>query len=398
MDAMDMIAPTRNILRDYPTKRVMPYDGMAVTAEVWEDALAHTRRLLHYHALLQHGHGIVAGLEVVASDPSDTSVYIRPGAAVSPSGALIVITEPVLQPVGADEGMAHLVLVYAESEPAYERSAGGPGDRLWVNSGYYVEVMAELPDGPCVELARVRRSSKTASVYNAGNPLHPGDDEIDMRIRREIGPALPVVAGAGIVHFGNVTCDDTLRGMDALSRSLKRAGVNLWVDDQVSPAGPLDGFDLLYAVGHGEFQMTADEMTALYHFVQNGGLLVTESCRREANAEKSDAAFRDMFESMGLTLEEARAGHPLLSEPHLFAAAPEGFEEAPALLATEGVVFSTADYLSAWQGLRKSGAASREVIRAAHEWGENLVRMAASRRAQFGRIVPAVSGDLSQRP
>lgn len=390
MDAMDTIAPSRNILRDYPTKRVMPYDGMAVTAEVWEDAMAHSRRLLQYHALLQHGCGIVAGLEVVASDPSDTSVYIRPGAAVAPSGSLIVITEPVLQPMGAAEGDLHLVLVYAESEPAYERAAaGGPGERMWVNSGYYVEVMTELPDGPCIELARIRRSSKTATIFNAGNPLHPGEDEIDLRSRREIGPAQPVIVGAGVVHFGTSTSDDAVRGLDALSRSLKRAGVTLWVDDHVSPASPLDRYDLIYAVGHGEFQIGAEEMTALYHFVQNGGQLVTESCRREANADKSDAAFRDMFESMGMTLEDVRAGHPLLSEPHLFAAAPEGFDDASVLQAAEGVLFSAGDYLSVWQGMCSRGAASREVIRAAHEWGENLMRMTASRRSQFGRIVPA---------
>jgi hypothetical protein len=389
MDAMDMIAPARNILRDYPTKRVMPYDGMAVTAEVWEDALAHSRRLLHYHALLQHGSGIVAGLEVVASDPADTSLYIRPGAAVSPTGALIVITEPVLHPLGSAEGDVHLLLVYAESEPAYERAAGGPGDRLWVNSGFYVEAVDALPAGPCIELARIRRSAKTAPVYNAGNPVRPGEDEIDLRCRREIGPASPVVAGAGIVHFGTAACDDVAHGLDALSRALKRAGIRLWVDDNVLLGEKLDHYDLIYAVGHGAFQMSADEMTALYHFVQNGGTLVTESCRREANADKSDAAFRDMFESMGMKLADVRAGHAVLSEPHLFAAAPDGFEEAPVLQATEGVLCSMGDYASAWQGLRKGGPASREFIRSAHEWGENLIRMAASRRAQMGRIMPA---------
>lgn len=390
MDAMDTIAPSRNILRDYPTKRVMPYDGMAVTAEVWEDALAHSRRLLQYHALLQHGYGIVAGLEVVASDPSDGNVYIRPGAAVSPTGALVVITEPVLCPLHTAEGDLLLVLNYAESEPAYERAAaGGPGDRLWVNSGYDTEFLTELPAGPCIELARIRRSSKSADIFNAGNPMHPGEDEIDLRSRREIGPAQPVVAGAGVVHFGIASCDDAARGLDVLSHSLKRAGVTLWVDDNLALDGSLDRYDMIYAVGHGGFQMSAEQMTALYHFVKNGGMLVTESCRREANPDMSDSAFREMFESMGLMLEEVRAGHPLLSEPHLFAAAPDGFEGAPAMLATEGVLFSTADYASAWQGLRKDSPASREFIRAAHEWGENLIRAAAHRRAQLGRIVPA---------
>jgi hypothetical protein len=383
MDAMDTLAPSRNILRDYPTRRVMPYDGMAVTAEVWEDALAHSRRLLQYHALLQHGFGIVAGLEVVASDPADSSVYIRPGAAVAPNGALIVVTEPVLQPLNNADGDVHLLLVYAESEPAYERSAGSPGDRLWVNSGFYVEAVSDLPAGPCIELARIRRAAKTQPVYNAGNPLHPGEDEIDGRSRRVIAPAQPVIAGVGIMHFGNAT-SDVMAGWDALSHSLKRAGVALWVDDHVATSAHLQHYDILYAAGHGAFQISAEEMTALYQFVQGGGTLVVESCRREADADKGDAAFRDMFESMGMMLEEVHTGHALLSEPHLFAAAPDGFEgEAAALWAGEGIVFSASDVASVWQGARKGGPASREAIRAAHEWGENLIRMAASRRAQL---------------
>lgn len=391
MDALDTVAPSRNILRDYPLRRVMPYDGMAVTAEVWEDALAHSRQLLQYHALLQHGYGIVAGLEVVASDPSDSTVYIRPGVAVSPTGALIVINEPVLYDVRDNEGHLHLLLKYAESEPAYDRSTNsGSGDRLWVNSGFDLDVVTELPAGPCITLARIRRSSKTHPIFNAGNAIHPNDDEIDLRGRREIGPAVPVLAGIGVYHFGKQTCDDVALGLDALARSAKRAGINVWVDDNIALGQPLNQYTMIYAAGHGEFQMTAEEMTALYQFVQNGGMLITESCRREPNPAAGDGVFRDMFESMGMPLSEVRAGHSLLSEPHLFAAAPAGFDaDTPALMAGEGIVLSMADYAGAWQGLRKNGAADREFIRAAHEFGENLIRSAVARNVLMGQIVPA---------
>ena len=41
---------------------------------------------------------------------------------------------------------------------------------------------------------------------------------------------------------------------------------------------------------------------------------------------------------------------------------------------------STADYGCLWQGERRSGAAGREAIRSAHEFGGNLLALAEARR------------------
>ena len=69
-------------LQVLPTTRIKPVDGMAVTADVWEEAHDYHLRSGRGHAALLHGSGIVAGLEVIASDPADTAVYIKPGVAV----------------------------------------------------------------------------------------------------------------------------------------------------------------------------------------------------------------------------------------------------------------------------------------------------------------------------
>ena len=42
---------------------------MAVTAQVWEEAHEYHRQQLRFHALLSHRPGILAGLEVIASQP-----------------------------------------------------------------------------------------------------------------------------------------------------------------------------------------------------------------------------------------------------------------------------------------------------------------------------------------
>jgi hypothetical protein len=46
----------------------------------------------------------------------------------------------------------------------------------------------------------------------------------------------------------------------------------------------------------------------------------------------------------------------------------------------QGVILSARDYGCLWQGARRGGPASREEIRAALEWGSNVVAFAVKRR------------------
>ena len=72
----------REVLGLFPRKRIRAVDGMAVTADVWEEAHDYHRQINRLHTLLYHGAGIVTGLDVIASDPADSSVYVLPGLAM----------------------------------------------------------------------------------------------------------------------------------------------------------------------------------------------------------------------------------------------------------------------------------------------------------------------------
>ncbi|MEE8392266.1 MAG: hypothetical protein V3S14_15930, partial [Anaerolineae bacterium] len=61
-------------IKVFPAKRIKPVDGMAVTAQVWEEAHNYHQQQQRFHTMFYHGAGIVTGLEVIASDPADTSV------------------------------------------------------------------------------------------------------------------------------------------------------------------------------------------------------------------------------------------------------------------------------------------------------------------------------------
>ena len=53
-------------LKDFPTHRIKAVDGMAITADIWDQAHDYTRQLLRQHQRWQHGAGLVAGILVTA--------------------------------------------------------------------------------------------------------------------------------------------------------------------------------------------------------------------------------------------------------------------------------------------------------------------------------------------
>jgi hypothetical protein len=372
-----------DLIKTLPNRRIKATDGMAVTAEVWEEAHTYHRQHQELHALLAHGTGIVAGLQVVANDPPDTKVYIRPGMAIDPSGRAIVLNEPRTYEVGAAEGRLFIVMAYGESPAPSGNGQAQDGAPLYVQSQYSVAATSVLPAGPHVELARLVRTRRGAPIADAKDPAAPAGNELDLRFRRMSAVPVQPVASVGLVHLGGgAQPAHHGRGAQALARGLRSAGRSVWVDDGVSLDAGLAHFSLVYLVGHDTFQLSSNEMNALYGVLQKGGTLVAESCRRDAAAAgRAEASFGGLFSALGVKLENVGAGHRLLLGPALFSSPPAGFETggAPHLQAGEGVLYSTADYGCLWSGERRSGPAAREDIRAAHEFGLNLVDWALER-------------------
>ena len=376
------------LLQVFPTRRIQPVDGLAVTAAVWEEAHDYHRLRQRFHNLLGHGPGILTGLEVIASDPPDTSVYILPGVAIDTGGEVITLGEPVAYDLGAAQGPLYLLLTYGEGPPRAGTGPGPASETLYVHAEFGIETRPSLTDAVGVELARIRRQAREAPIADAQDPEQPAPNEIDLRFRREIGAAPQEVASMAVCYVGGAANERHGRGASTLGRAMRHAAKTpLWVDDDVSLGQELGSYTLVYLVGQAAFALSPDEMNALYAYLQEGGTVFFESCRQSPGAEEADGAFLDLLGSLGIQLEAVEPGHPLLSEPHLFAAPPPGFATAgePKLLAVAGVILSSHDYGCLWQGEHHGGAPSREEIRAAHEWGHNLVAYALRRRREAER-------------
>ena len=366
----------------FPLKRLKPVDGIAVTANLWDEAHEYHRLQQRYHDLLCHGSGIVAGLEVIASDPADLTIYVLPGFAIDPNGELIVIREPVAFDFNKTQGLLYLVLTYAESR-AEQETNGGP---LYIRSQFGLEAGTEFPDVPYLELARVRRT-KLGTITDPESPELPGENEIDQRYRIQSGRSAigqNTTASIAVCHTGKPKSEVGAHGCSALARSLNKSGLSVVVDNNVKILSNLEPYTLVYLVGHNGASLNREQMTSLYAYIQSGGTVFMESCRQDlaAGAQASDLVFTEMASSFGINLAELPAAHSLWVEPNLFGAPPFGFETEgdPQLLVGDGLIYSTFDYGCLWQSQRRGRTASREEIRSAHEWGENLIAFAQDRR------------------
>jgi hypothetical protein len=378
---------TAEMLRMFPRKRIKAADGMAVTAEVWEEAHEYHRQLARFHALLNHGTGIVTGLEVIASEPADSSVYILPGIAVDTIGQTIVVPEPRAFDMGRSDGLLYLIVSFGESRPQVANGRAQEDSPLYIHQQYALEAVTQLPATPHVELARVMRRGGAGNITAARDPLHPEVNEIDLRYRRHIGYEAQTVLSIGVSTLPGAENSGHGDGIGHMARSLQHLrSMPVFVDKNVRLGPGLERYTLLCLVGRDAFNLNSDQMTALWNYLQQGGTIFYESCRRMGEGEPAaDASFLALSSTLNVPLRVVESSHSLLRTPHLFGLPADGYESrgTPSLQAGEGVIFSTFDYGCIWRGERRGRPASRSEIRNAIEWGENLLAYAAERQRRF---------------
>ncbi len=332
----------------------------------------------------------MTGLEVIASDPPDSAVYVLPGIAVDSIGQTIIVHEPRAFDMGQIEGLMYLIISYNESRPQVGNGRAEPDAPLYVQTQYSLEAVDTLPATPYVELARVWRHGAGTPIIEAKVQAHPRSNEIDLRYRSHVGYTGSEPIAVAVTTLRGAEDARHSEGMANLASSLRHVGsLQVWVDQTLPQDGALESYSLLYLVGRDSFQLSSDEMSRLYGYLQQGGTIFYESCRQNANEADpaGDAAFLDLTASFGIQLQAPENNHPLLREPNLFGQFPEGFETrgTPTVRIGEGIVFSTFDFGCIWRGERRGRPASRSEIRNAMEWGENLITFAAARRKAKGQ-------------
>ncbi|MGC9400153.1 MAG: hypothetical protein ACP5HM_13585 [Anaerolineae bacterium] len=373
----------KKVLEKVPKRRLHPTDGLAVTAKVWATAHDYHRQRLEVHQALAHAPGVLLGLNVIASDPPDSTLYILPGVALTPSGEFIVVDKPVTYDLGDAEGALTLWLTYAEGPP-HSESDPETGEIAYVPAQFGVEAQPGHVTVAGVELARVRRTTGEAPLTNAKDAAFPAPNEIDLRFRRE--PRPPLTSARLAVSRWSADAKEVQRpyaaGAKALAQALRHAGhTPLWVDVNVPLDGGLNGYTALYLVAE-QTDVETETLNALYEYLQAGGTVFIEVGVKDEDGAVEAAVFNALA-SLAITLTPPEDDHPLLTTPHLFAGLPGTAPVEPdtaTLLVGKGVVFSRGKVGPLWGGQGDAAPVTRAEIRAAHEWGENLIRYALRRR------------------
>ncbi len=362
------------VLKQLPQRRMRAVDGMAVTAAVWEEAHEYHRRYQQLAALLAVGPGVVTGLEVVASDPPDRTVYITPGVAVDREGNLIVITETIAYDIGARaEGLYRLLLHYSESRPTV---TGTDSDEpQFVKHEFELEARPISTPSDALELARFDLSGQGSAVTNPTNTTAPRNNDIDRRFRTTSGDKVVETAHVGVLYLGAHQEATHREGWQALARSINRGGaLQVYIDEDVALAATLPPFTVLYLTAQQQFVLSSYELELIYSYWKNGGHLWIEPCHRAMGRGGAATSFQDMIATFGFALTPITRTDARLHQPYLFAAPPQGYSETTETLRVgERLLYSPFDYGCLWQGERESSTPSRDAIRAAHELGENLL-------------------------
>ena len=392
-------------------RRVNPFQGLVIDADIWRDAHNYHRDQQRLHVLAFHKTGIVEGLEVTASSPPDLSVAIHPGMAVDPEGNVINVPEMQrYQLQTRQKGLVYLVIQFREipAEP-YQPPEGGQPTRIL--EAYRIQERDKLPTEAYLELARIDFDPAQEAIRDAKTPSKAGKNEIDLSLRQEVSSQAPPPVPEKIPEKtaavkevtrrpeGTITLGHAVLG--GASKDLHSAGLkNLLreverqnnfatsLEENIPLDESINRCTMLYLTGNDRFELSAEQQAALGSFVQSGGVIFGEGCSageaESRGAKEFGLAFNQLASQLKCKLEIVQRGHPLLSAVHVFSEVPQGAEPGGMLLEGGNMVYSGSDYGCAWQGGREGLPLPREIIRSAFEMGANVVvhaqRAGAARR------------------
>jgi hypothetical protein len=390
----------------FQLKRVNPFQGLVIDADIWRDAHEYHRDQQKLHMLAFHNVGIVGGLEVVANKPPDLSVNIRPGMAVDPDGNIIIVAKTQRYRIQTPEKKTLYLIIQFREVPTEPHQPPEGGQPTRILEAYRIQEREKLPSEPHLELARIIFDPADEAIRDAKNPSKPGKNEIDLNFRKEaITVSLPPVErppvpekpavqveeaprrpaqtiAIGHAVLGEASQDLHISGLQNLIREINRQDsfeVNL--EENITLDEKIDRCAMIYLTGSGHFELTAEQQTAFSNFLQSGGVVFGEGCtegQQEAaskGAREFGLAFNQLAAQLNCKLEVVQRGHPLLSVIHVFAEVPPGAE--PAMLLEGGhMVYSASDYGCAWQGGHQDQPLSRDIIRGCFEIGTNIATYA----------------------
>lgn len=346
----------------FPKEIIKAYDGMAVTADIWETAHDEHRSSLRAHMLTMHRPGILFGLEVKANDPADHYVFITPGVAIDSLGRMIIVDEAIAYDFGDEgEGTYMLLLGYSEREVDGSRI-----NSKMIRKEYIIAARGALPKQPTIELARITLSQKGARIREAGNPVFPGKDELDLRFRPD-DQKIEKIIRVGVFGMGQHD-PDVETGWQVMNSEMSRMmNIRITADKLDKLTETAEAYDMVYIYNSGENNLSSEELAVLKRMHQAGKGILLDGF--DTNGYECLKKFTVNYDCETVKTKYNK----IMTQPFFFRDFPE-WVNANKFVA-DGKLVLCADCLAVgWGGIRAGNNLSREEIRTNLEWGANVIR------------------------
>ncbi|HMS56423.1 MAG TPA: DUF4159 domain-containing protein [Fimbriimonadaceae bacterium] len=373
---------------------VQPFDDLPVDAELWREAHGQHESHIRLHSAGCHRQGIVYGLEVVIDDADPSRVIVAPGLAIDSEGRSLVLTKPAIFSIDQN-GPWYIVAQYsAVDDPDSTVEVEGEVRAYRYFETCQISRVNTLPKSPYVELGRVERSPGEKPLSYAKNAYDPVKDEINYLYRVLSFPycyADGVVAEYPLVpNDAKASWKPNRVGLAALIREGANRGFHL------SFGGPVPGKQLpnvkpllLYMAGSSGFkELEQEQIEGLSSYLDSGGFLVAE-----ASAPGNDfcKSVEQLFKKLKAAPAKIELSHSLLTCHHYFTDFPPGSNDKGQVLIDDsrGILYSSRDYGKLWRGGEGAGLEGWNRMRAAQEFGLNIIRLAAQRgrKAELSRLL-----------
>jgi hypothetical protein len=356
----------------FPKKHILPYDGMSINANVWDEAHNYHSQVQNAHQYFLHGMGIVVGLDVVASDPPDNIVFVLPGVAIDTSGKMIILSEPVAYDLGEKiNGKLHLFLLHREVkiQAAKTEENNVPA---YMQDEYVIVARTDELDTPHVEIARIHRETVKSAIHDAAQANAPRANEIDLRFRKFVCPPPSEQVLAGVSYLGKATEKNYDQALIHLIKPLaNESPYHLIVENDVPLDESLFNYQLIYLLATNTARLDKKQAETLQNFIQNDGKILVEF-----SEQVSEEHAVELLKPLGVALTKLTPAHPVFQAPYLFSQSPQGSLSQDGVVlwqAEPGILCTNGSYGAAWRGQAQQPALNRELIRSAIEWGVNLL-------------------------
>ncbi len=347
-------------IKYFPKNNMKAYDGMSVTADVWEKAHSEHRDMMKAHLLSMHQPGIICGLDIRANDPADHYVFISPGAAVDDMGRVIVVDQTIAYDFG-DEGAGNYLLLLGYAEHEKEDS----DTKLKVmQHEYIIAARQSLPKQPVVELARLTISKKGAVIRDAADPFQPAKDELDLRYRSGSNSAGTIRVAALSIPSDNDLIYDGWKVLAGEMEQMLHLKVIVDVFSVIDEK--INDYDMVYIGAAGTFSPTDIQLAILKNFMDNGKGILLEGL--DSNGSKALKDLAEAFKATPVDPDNCR----FYQTPFFFRLPPDQINEKR-LMAGKRVIFCADSLVETWSGELKGELLPRYEIRTNLEWGANLV-------------------------